>query len=405
MRFVIDGMRLGAYTGICLAVIGCGRGGSPPLVAAASAPVVGVVQVERQDLTRTLRLAAEFKPYQDITVNAKVAGYVQTIYVDVGDWVKQGQLLAVLEVPELQDQLHQAQAAVEQSKEGVQRAQYMLQQAQATYDVDHLEFTRLDGVIKTQPGLVAQQEVDDARGKDQAAFAQVDAAQAALAGAKEELVANQAAQQRVQTMFAYARITAPFAGVITNRYADTGAMIQAGTTQAMPVVKLAEEDVLRLGIPVPESTVPLVHIGMPAQVQVTALGRSFTGKVVRFAHQIDMDTRTMYTEIDVPNPERVLVPGMYTYVTLDLDQRRGVLTVPVQALNRQPNGTTVMVVNAQHQVATVPVQIGMETPNAVEIVSGLQAGDQVVVGGGSMLRQGQAVQPKLVTLPTLAGAS
>ncbi|MGH9483341.1 MAG: efflux RND transporter periplasmic adaptor subunit, partial [Terriglobales bacterium] len=240
---------------------------------------------------------------------------------------------------------------------------------------------------------------------DQAASAQVDAAQAALAGAKQELAANQAAQQRVQTMFAYARITAPFAGVITNRYADTGAMIQAGTTQAMPVVRLAEEDVLRLGIPVPESVVPMVHIGTPAQVQVAALGRTFAGRVARFARQIDFDTRTMYTEIDVPNPQRLLVPGMYAYATLGLQQRRNVLAIPVQAVNRQAGSASVLVVTAQRQLATVPVRLGLETPDAVEVLSGLHEGDLVVVSGASLLRSGQAVAPMLVTLPTAAGTS
>ncbi|MGH9483403.1 MAG: efflux RND transporter periplasmic adaptor subunit, partial [Terriglobales bacterium] len=172
MRSVIHILWVGLGLGLCAAMAGCGRAGAPP-VAAAAAPVVGVVQVGRRDLAQTLKLAAEFKPYQDIAVSAKVAGYLKTIYVDVGDHVQAGQLLAVLEVPELQDQLHQAQAAVEQSKEGVQRAQFLLQQAQATYEADHLGYTRLDGVMKTQPGLVAQQEVDDARGKDQAASAQV----------------------------------------------------------------------------------------------------------------------------------------------------------------------------------------------------------------------------------------
>ena len=385
--------------------VACGQGGAPPTVAADAPPVVGVVTVGRKDLTRKLTLAAEFKPYQDVAINAKVTGYVRTMYVDVGDHVKNGELLAVLEVPELQDQLRQAKAAVLQTQQGVDRAQYMLKQAQATYQASHLEYTRLDGVTKTQPGLVAQQEVDDARGKDQAAEAQVDAAQAGLAGAKEQLAAAQAERERVQTMFAYARITAPFAGVITNRYADTGAMIQGGTAQAMPVVRLAEDDVLRLGIPVPESSVPLIHLGMPAQVQVTSLHQTFTGKVARFADMVAFDTRTMYTEIDVPNPQRLLVPGMYAYATLDLDQRHQVLAVPVQALNRQSSGTTVMVVNARHQLASVPVRLGLETPNSAEVLAGLRSGEQVVVSGASLLHPGQAVQPKTVALPTVTGAS
>ena len=405
MRKSISLARVGLIAGVSVAVAGCGRSGGAPPVAAAAAPTVGVVAVAREPLSRSLKLSAAFKPYQDIAVNAKVAGYVKTIYVDVGDKVKAGELIAQLEIPELQDQINQENAAVAQSQENITRDQDLLAQAQANYQASHLAYTRLDEVMKTQPGLVAQQEVDDAQGKDQGARAQVDAAKAALAGAQSELAAAQAGRQRVQTMYAYSRITAPFAGVITQRFADTGAMIQAGTTQAMPVVRLAQNDLLRLGIPVPETVVPQIHIGMPATVQVPALGRDFDGKVARFADQITLDTRTMYTEIDVPNPSGVLVPGMYAFVTLDLADRADALAVPVQALNRGTGQTTVLVVNARHQVETRTVTLGLETPSAVEVTSGLQPGDLVVVSGGSLLQPGETVTPKTVTLPTITPAS
>src|SRR6185437_3391893 len=366
MRYVFAGS-----LPICLLLAGCGRGGAPP-VAAASAPVVGVVAVARRNLARTLQLAAEFKAYQDITVNAKVAGYVKQINVDVGDHVRAGQLLAVLEVPELEDQLREAAAAVTQDAQNIARAQDLEAQAQATQDATHLAYTRLNQVLQTQPGLVAQQEVDDAHSKDEAAAAQVEAARAALAGAQAQQSEAQANQRRLETMLAYSRITAPFDGVITQRFADTGAMIQAGTAQAMPVVRLAQEDVLRLGIPVPETEVPRIHLGTEAQVFVNALGQTFAGKVARFSDLVEFDTRTMYTEIDVPNPRGVLVPGMYAQATLTLDQRHGTLAVPVQALTRLANGgATVMLVNPRHELAVVPVSLGLETPDWVEVTHGL----------------------------------
>lgn len=389
---------------VCIALAGCGRGGAPS-VAASTAPVVGVVTVTRRNLARTLQLAAEFKAYQDITVNAKVAGYVKTIYVDVGDHVRAGQLLAVLEVPELEDQLREAAATVAQDGQNIARAQDLQAQAQATEDAAHLAYTRLNRVLETQPGLVAQQEVDDAHSKDEAAAAQVAAARAALAAAQAQQTEAQADQRRLETMLAYSRITAPFAGVITQRFADTGAMIQAGTAQAMPVVRLAEEDVLRLGIPVPETEVPRVHLGTEAQVLVNALGKVFAGKVARFSDQVEFDTRTMYAEIDVPNPDGVLVPGMYAEATLTLDQRNGALALPVQALTRLPSGgATVLVVNSRHEIAVVPLTLGLETPNWVEVTHGLAEGEQVVVGGGSLLHAGEAVQPRPVATPGAAGA-
>lgn len=391
---------------LSLVSAGCRRGPAAAApVDAAAAPVVGVARVEPQTLRRTLRLAAEFKPFQEIAVDAKVAGYVKTMDVDVGDHVRAGQLLAVLEVPELQDQIAQAQAELGQGREGVLQARDIQAQAQANYRANHLDFTRLSSVATEQPGLVAQQEVDDARGKDQAAQAQVQGAQAALAAAQARLDEAQANLRRLQTLFAYTRIAAPFSGVITQRLADTGAMIQAGTTQAMPLVKLAQEDVLRLGIPVPESAVPLIHLGMPAQVGVQALGQAFAGKVARFADQISFDTRTMYTEVDVPNPAGKLVPGMYADVVLELDRRPNVLAVPVQALHRQAGGATVLVVNARRQIEIRTVQLGLETPDAVEVLSGLHEGEAVVVGGASLLQPGEVVTPKTIDLASAAAGN
>lgn len=363
--------------------------------------VVGVAKVTRQDLSRTLSTAAEFRPYQDIEIDAKVAGYVKSIYVDIGDHVKTGQLLAVLEIPELQDQVTQAIATVSQSEQEIQHAQFELAQSKASYQATHLQYTRMAQVIKTQPNLIAQQEIDDALSKDQGAAASVDAARAALATANEQLAVAKANQDRVQAMYAYSRITAPFDGVITKRYADTGAMLQAGTasdTQAMPLVRLSQNDLLRLTIPVPESAVPLVHVGMPAQVEVPSLDKIYTGKVARFADSVDYATRTMRTEIDVPNPKLELVPGMYADASLVLERKAQVLAVPTQALDRQGTQATVLRVNAQQKVERVSVQLGLERPDRVEIVSGLQEGDLVVVSDRSQIREGERVRPKIVNL-------
>jgi multidrug efflux pump subunit AcrA (membrane-fusion protein) len=194
------------------------------------APVVGVTEVTHQDLSRTLRLAAEFRPFQEVDLDAKVAGYVKNIYVDIGDHVQAGQLLAVLEIPELQDQVDQAESMVHQSQQEIDRAQYQLKQAEASREATHLQYTRLAQVMNTQPNLIAQQEIDDAQSKDQASEAQVDAAKAALAAAQDQLAEATANEDRVQALYAYSHITAPFTGVITKRYANTGTMLQAGTT-------------------------------------------------------------------------------------------------------------------------------------------------------------------------------
>jgi RND family efflux transporter MFP subunit len=162
-----------------------------------------------------------------------------------------------------------------------------------------------------------------------------------LASAREQLEVARAGQSKTQTLFDYARITAPFAGVITHRYADTGAMIQAGTSsqsQAMPIVRLSQNDKLRLVIPVPESAVSRVHLGGPVAVAVQSLRRTVTGTVARFSDRLDTDTRTMHVEVDVPNADLTLVPGMYADATVVLDQVKGAIVAPVQSLDRGAEG-------------------------------------------------------------------
>ncbi|MGH9739823.1 MAG: efflux RND transporter periplasmic adaptor subunit [Candidatus Acidiferrales bacterium] len=396
------------FLGMVVSLTACSAG--KPSVQAADPPqktTVGVATITRGSLQRVLRLAAEFRPYQEIDVEAKEAGYVKAIYVDIGDRVKEGQLLAVLEIPELQDQVDQSQAAVKESKQDIQRSHYEIAQAQATYQARHLDYTRLANVAKTHPNLIAQQEIDDAQSKDQAAAASVDAAKAALASAQQQLAVAQANQDRVETLFSYARIIAPFTGVITRRYADTGAMIQAGTsshTQAMPLVRLSQNDLLRLDIPVPESVVPRVHVGMAAQVQVPSLNKNYQGKVVRFADRVDDATRTMDTEIDIPNSKLELVPGMYAYASIVLQSRKDVLTVPVQALDRENGNVSVDRVDRTGKIQKVLVHLGLQTPDRAEVLSGLQLGDMVVVSARSELRVGQEVQPKVVGLLASSGS-
>lgn len=372
----------------------------------ATAPTVAAAKVHRTDLTRALTVTAEFRPYQEIDVHAKVAGYVKRIYVDVGDRVKNGQLIAILEIPELQNEVQTAEASVSKSQEEIGRARADLQRAQSAHEVAHLANSRLADVSKTRPGLVAQQEIDDALGRDRVAEAQVATAQASLSTAEQQLRVAQAEREKVRTLFAYAQIKAPFAGVVTKRYADTGSMIQTGIssqTQSMPLVTLAQESLLRLVIPVPESAVSKIRLGSLVEVSVSTLGKKFPGKVARFADQVDMATRTMHTEVDVPNPMGELVPGMYASASLVLNDERNALSVPVQALTRTEDRVSVLLINKQNKLEERSVQIGIETPDQVEILSGLNEGDLVVVGNRSQLQPGMAVQPKIISIAQTSG--
>ncbi|MGB7846107.1 MAG: efflux RND transporter periplasmic adaptor subunit [Candidatus Acidiferrum sp.] len=363
-------------------------------------PTVAAAKVHRTDLTRAVTVTAEFRPYQEIDVHAKVAGYVKRIYVDVGDRIKQGQLIAVLEIPELQNEVQTAEASVSKSQEEIRRAQAELERTQFALEVAHLAYSRLADVSKTRPGLVAQQEIDDTLGRDRVAQAQVATAEAALSSAKQQLRVAEADRERIRTLFAYAQIKAPFSGVVTKRYADTGSMIQTGIssqTQSMPLVTLAQENLLRLVIPVPESAVSKMRLGSPVEVSVSTLGKKFQGKVSRFADQVDTATRTMHTEVDVPNPKGELVPGMYATASLVLNDERNALAVPVQALTRAEDSVSVFLIDKQGKLEERPVQIGIEASDQVEILSGLNEGDLVVVGNRSQLQPGMTVQPKVIS--------
>ena len=398
---VVAGAALTALTGS----LACSR----PRAAsdAAERPSVSVAKVVTGDLAQALTLAAEFRPYQEIEVHAKVAGYVKAINVDVGDRVSAGQLLAVLEIPELQDDMVTADAGVKHSQEEVNRAQADLTRTESAHEVAHLGSSRLAAVMKQRPNLVAQQDIDEAQGRDRVSEAQVATAKATIAAAQEQLAVARANENKTKTLFAYARITAPFAGVITHRYADTGAMIQAGTSsqsQAMPIVRLSQNNLLRLIIQVPESAVSRIHVGAPVDVKVQALDRTFEGKVARFAEKLDLDTRTMETEVDVPNPKLELVPGMYAYATITTDQARGVLVAPVQAIDRKDDTISALVVGSDGRLAARTIAVGLEAPDRVEVRSGLAAGDLVVIGSRAQLKPGTLVTPKVMELPATEGA-
>jgi RND family efflux transporter MFP subunit len=352
------------------------RTASAQTTVASQAPAVAVVRVDREDLYREITIPAEFRSYSEIDLHAKVSGYVKQIYVDIGDKVKPGQLLALLELPELQDELDRAIAA--------------RQRAAADYKDAHLAYTRMIEVNKEHPNLIAQQDLDSAEAKDAAAHGN-------LAGAESDV-------QRYRTLWGYTRITAPFGGVITKRYADPGALIQAGTasqTQSMPLVRLSDNNLLRLDFPVSVDYVRGIKLDESISVTVASLGsRHFAGKIARFSNKIDDSTRTMTVEMEVPNPQLDLLPGMYANVSLRVDEHTNALAIPVEAL--APGSQTVLVVNPAHQVEERAVKLGIETASRYEVLSGLSDGDLVIVGNPGQVSAGQKVEPR-ITAPLARG--
>jgi RND family efflux transporter MFP subunit len=336
---------------------------------AATAPTVALAKVDREDLYNEVTIPAEFRPYVEAELNAKVSGYLVKMNVDFGDKVKAGQLLALLEIPELRDQLNSAIAAE--------------QKAEADYINAHLIYGRWEGVNREHPNLVAQQDIDTAQAKDSVATAAVAAAKAEVG--------------RYQTLFGYTQITAPFDGVITRRYADPGALIQAGTssdTQARPLVRLSDNYRLRLDFPVSVDYVKDIHLNDLVDVRVDSLGgKTFTGKITRFTDRVSEDTRTMITEMEVANPGLEIVPGMYAVVMLKVQSRSQALAIPTLAVASEEKNT-VYVVNQDNEIEERTVTLGLETPNRYEVTSGLSEGDRVVIGSHTQVHAGEKVEPQ-----------
>lgn len=368
------------------------------VVAAQDPPAAQVAKVQLGSISQVLTLAGQFQPYQVVQIHPKVSGYIKHIYVDIGDIVHKGETLAVLQVPELRDQLQGAKFQVTQTKDDISRAESEVKRAQSRHLALHEDYERLLKASIAQPGLIAEQELDDAQAKDLASAAQISSAESALAAAKQGADVSQSNYLRVNALHQYTDVVAPFNGVVTWRYADTGALIQAGTssnTQALPIVTVSQSDLLRLRVPVPEMDVRYVHIGEPMQVTVSAIGQSFTGKVVRFTRNVNLETRTMETEIDVKNPDLTIDPGMYADTTLQLAKASNVPTIPIGALLLRDGEDRVEVLDSKNRVQIRSVQVGLRGSRLAEIKSGLEPGERVIVGGQEKYHSGEVVAPVL----------
>ena len=370
--------------------------------AAAGVQSARVAAAQRGNISRVLTLAGQFQPYQVVDVHPKVSGYMARINVDIGDVVHQGQTLAVLQVPELKAQLQSATFAMEQSKEEITRAQHEIDRAQATYSALHAESERLKQAAAARPGLIAQQELDNAQAQDLSAEAQVDSAKSAMAAAKQHMGAATADEQSVEALENYTNVTAPIDGrrdLALCRYGRTDSRWHKLQRPGAADRALVAKQLLRLRVPVPEDDVQYVHAGDQLQVRVDAINRSFTGKIVRFTRNVNFETRTMETEIDVDNKDLSIAPGMYANTLLELEDHKNVVTIPVEALVLNGKQQTVYVLDDGNRIHIRSVQVGLQGQKLAEIVGGLNPGDRVVLGGQENYHEGQQVNPLLAAEP------
>ncbi len=374
---------------------GCARNREAPVVTAAPV-VVAAARATRQAVDRSLRLVAEFHPYREIDLMAKVSGYVKQINVDLGDRVATGQVLATLEVPEMGDDVSRAGATLRRSDADVLRARQEVKRAESASQLAQLNADRLINVARQRPGLLAQQEIDSANARALEAAAQLSGTKAALTSAEQGVQVYQAEQSRVNTLMNYTRVTAPFAGVISRRYAEIGAMVQAGTssqTNVMPVVRLAQDSVLRLELPIPESAVDLVKVGFPVRIAVPTLGREITARINRYSSQVQVSTRTMMAQVDVQNPGYSIKPGMFAEVTIQLESKPDAVVLPLLALDGAGETRQAMRISKEGVLKAETLRIGAETPDMAEVLEGVAEGDLFVLSGRGQLKPGAKVTP------------
>jgi RND family efflux transporter MFP subunit len=384
------------FAALFIAAIVCSGCTTKTSAAPQELPVVAASRVIHTDLKNDVTLTAELEPFYEVDVMAKEAGYIRHMLVDIGDHVKQGQLLCILEIPELQDDLQRAKADVQTATAEQSAAEQDEKRAAAAETIAHLSYIRILDVSKKEPGLVPLQEVDVAHSRDLEAEAQVASSEQNIQASLSRLAAAKAALEHETALIEYTRIVSPFNGVVTTRYASDGAMIQAGTssnTQAMPVVHVAQDDTLRLMLPVPESYVGTIHNGEAVTVTVPVLGQTFEGKVTRFADRVQASTRTMTAEVDLKNAKRDLIPGMYAQVQLSLADVPNAVAVPVGAVDSGSGANKVYTVDTLGTVHIRSVNTGIQSPQFVQVLSGAQPGEIVILGSHSGLQDGEKVQP------------
>ena len=395
-------LAIGVVFPVVASLVACHTADSKSEARAATIPSAKVAVAQRGDIAHVLSLAGQFQPYQVVDVHPKVSGYMKRINVDIGDIVHQGETLAILEIPELNAQLEQSGFQLKQSQEEIARAQQEIKRAEALNSALHAESQRLQQAAATRPGLIAQQELDDAQAKDLSSQAQIDSAKSGMAAAQQHAEAARSENERVQALENYTTVTAPIAGVVIWRYADTGALIQGGTNsndQTLPIVRLSQSTLLRLRFPVPENDVKYIKGGATLTVRVDAIGRSFTGKIVRFTRDVNFETRTMEAEVDIDNKDLSISPGMYANASFPLTQANNAVTIPVEALVLNGQQETVYVLDSSNRIQIRNVTVGLQGQKLAEILKGLSVGDRVLSGGQEKYQEGEAVSPLLITSP------
>lgn len=352
-------------------------------------PDVTVVAAKRASAVGDLLLPGNIQPVTEAPILARAEGYIKKRYVDIGDRVTAGQLLAEVEAPDLDEQVRQAQAALVQSESDVDRANAALEQGKANESIAEVTAKRWANLV--QRGAVSKQDNDQYQAQYQAQVANVKALERAVDAAKANITASRANVGRLTEMQGYLKVRAPFAGVVTLRNVDVGTLVNSGATL---LFRIAQTNLLRTYLNVPQSSAGDVHVGQTASLATPELPeRKFTGTVTRTANALDPSSRTLLVEVQVPNPEGKLLPGMYIEVDLHLPRKDPPLLLPSDTLSVRPEGTLVAVLDAHDAVHFQHVVVGRDYGSNIEILSGVNAGDRVIANPNDSVQEGVKVHP------------
>lgn len=355
----------------------------------AAIPRVQVVPVQRAGANTALQLPGNIQAITEAPILARTDGYMKARFVELGDHVKAGQTLAELDAPEMEEQLHAARATLDQARASLDQAEANLEQGKSDLELAKVSAQRWGDLAKS--GIVAQQENDKYRLEYQAKTASVKALEKALNVQKNAIAAAEANVARMENLKSYKYVKAPFAGVITLRNVDAGALVSAGNTL---LFRIAQTDRLRTYVSVPQTWVSSVHPGQAASIRVAGLpGREFAGTVARTANALDPASRTLLVEVNVPNPTGALLPGMSGQVDLSAPRRDAPLVIPADALVIRSNGSEVAVVRPDRTVHVQKIEVGRDYGDRLEILHGLTEGDTVIQNPGDVVREGMKVDP------------
>jgi RND family efflux transporter MFP subunit len=363
-----------------------------------SLPTVNVVRVERAPARTDLLLPGNVQAFTDSPIYARADGYLGRRHVDIGDRVKAGQVLAEIETPDLDEQVRQARASLLQARAALAQAQANLAQAQSTEHLANVTADRWSVLVSR--GVLARQDGDQKQADYEVAVATRKAQEANVNAARNSVSAAEANLGRLLELQGFKKVTAPFSGLITARNVDVGALITSGNASGKELFHLAAINVVRIFINAPQSSAPFIRTGQPADVSVEQLpGRTFSGKVTRTADSLDPGSRTLLTEVDAPNPDSALLPGMYAEVRLVNVRTQPPLLVPGDALVTRPDGIRVAVVDDGNRVRFQEVRPGRDFGTETEILSGLKRGELVVVNPTDQVREGVEVKPLALREP------